>query len=221
VPEQFRDLHTSIADVSQHYHFQEMPGVVSNLQEWISNAIRWLADLLARLFSLSPMASDTRVFGDVMKHLWYIVGFLCALALILVIAKRTWDTLKGSAGKAGTVEGVTRIMTGSDWKKEADKLAEQSNWRLSCRALYMATLRTFDEAGVLSFGPSRTNYEYWYALKKEKEIQKHFRELADFIDESWFGNRTVAQADYKKCSTLLTDIEQEISKRPAIAAKTK
>ena len=220
MPEQFRDLHASIADVSQHYHFQEMPGVVNNLQEWMTNAIRWLADLLSRLFSLSPMASDTRGFGDLMKHIWYVVGFLCALALILVIVKRTYDMLRGVAGKAGTVQGVTRIMNSGEWKREADKLAEQSNWRMACRALYMSTLRLFDEASVLSFGPSRTNYEYWYALKKEKEIQKHFRELADFIDESWFGNRDVGQTDFKKCSSLLTEIETEISKRPPVAAKT-
>jgi len=220
VPEQFRDLHASIADVSQHYHFQEMPGVVTNLQEWITNAIRLIADLLARLFSLSPMASDTRAFGDVMKHIWYIVGFLCAAALIFVVAKRSWEALRGSAGKAGAVQGVTRIMNASDWKKEANNLSEKSNWRFGCRALYMASLRMFDEAGVLSFGPSRTNYEYWYALKKEKSIQKNFRELADVIDECWFGNRTVDQADFKKCSTLLADMEQEISNRPPVPAKT-
>jgi hypothetical protein len=220
VPEQFQDLHASIADVSQHYHFQEMPGVVTNLQEWISNAIRWLVDLLARLFSLTPMTSDTRAFGDVMKHIWYIVGFLCALALILVIAKRAWDAMRGSAGKAGGVQGVTRTMNAGDWKKEANLLADKGDWRFGCRALYMSSLRLLDEAGVLSYGPSRTNYEYWYALKKEKGIQQHFRELADVIDESWFGNRTVGQGEFKKCSTLLTDIEQEISKRPPVPAKT-
>jgi hypothetical protein len=197
-----------------------MPGVVTNLQEWITNAIRWVADLVSRLFSMTPMASDTRAFGDVIKHLWYVVGFLCSLALLYVIFRRSWELLRKSGAGAAGAQGTTRIMDSSDWRKEANKLAEQGNWRFGCRALYMASLRIFDEAGVLSFGPSRTNYEYWYALQKEKAIQKHFRELADVIDESWFGNRSAGQADFRKCAMLLEEIEKEISSRKLPVAKT-
>jgi hypothetical protein len=197
-----------------------MPGVVTNLQEWITNAIRWIADLMSKLFSMTPMASDTRAFGDVIKQLWYVVGFLCSLALIYVIARRSWDLMRKAGTATGGVDGTTRIMAASDWKKEANSLAGQGDWRSGCRALYMACLRLFDEAKVLSFGPSRTNYEYWYALAKDKPIQKLFRELADVIDESWFGNRSVAEADFRRCAVLLAEIEKEVSNRQLPAAKT-
>jgi hypothetical protein len=219
VPDQFRDLHASIADVSQHYHFQEMPGMVTNLQEWFTNFARWLADLLARLFSLTPIASDTRAFGDAIKHLWYVVGFLCALGLLYVVVRRTWEVLsKASAAQAG-VQSASKILDSADWMKEANQLADQGDWRFACRALYMACLRMLDEAGVLAFGASRTNYEYWYALQKEKEIQMRFRELADVIDQSWFGNRDVGRPDFRKCSELLKEIAQEIANRSVRLAK--
>lgn len=213
--EPFRDLHASIADVSQHYHFQELPGAISNMQEWITSAIRMIAEMIAKLLSITPAASDTRGFGDAMKWVWYIVGFLCFLAIVYVVISRTWQILRKNSSGTGGVSKSSRIFDSADWKKEASDLAAKADWRYGCRALYMSSLRKLDEAGVLSFGPSRTNYEYWYALQKEKTIQKLFREMANVIDESWFGNRNAGQSDFDNCSNLLAQIESEIGKRPA------
>jgi hypothetical protein len=217
--DKFRDLHGCIADVSRHYHFRETPQGLTAAQEWITNLLHWLSDLLARLFALAPMPSDTRAVSNLIKNIWYLVGFLCVLVLIYLLAFNFWRRFKRTSVPSLNAVTVSKLIMSEDWRNEARRLAEESNWRAACRALYMSCLRMFDEAAILPFAVSRTNYEYWYALAKEKGIQTNFRQLANVVDQTWFGKQVASQPDFEQCSKLLDDIEREVGKSPPRRSK--
>jgi hypothetical protein len=58
--------------------------------------------------------------------------------------------------------------------------------------------------------PTRTNYEYWYALARHKPIAVAFRQIADIVEESWFGYHEASKSDYEQCLQLLQQAESEL-----------
>jgi Domain of unknown function (DUF4129) len=165
------------------------------------------------------MPSDTRAVSNLIKNIWYLVGFLCVLVLIYLLAFNFWRRFKRTSVPSLNAVTVSKLIMSEDWRNEARRLAEESNWRAACRALYMSCLRMFDEAAILPFAVSRTNYEYWYALAKEKGIQTNFRQLANVVDQTWFGKQVASQPDFEQCSKLLDDIEREVGKSPPRRSK--
>jgi len=209
MPQELKDVSQQIAEVAERYHYHDPPSFLVSLQELITRAIRWLKDFLESLHIFTPGFSDTRMVGNVMQILLYMVGIVCAVLLIFAVWSRLHRlTAQSQLAKGGalTSEGM---LDSAGWLEEAGKLKAQGKYKESCRALYFSLLRLLDEKGIFAFAPTRTNYEYWYALVRHKEIQRYFRELADRVELVWFGNKNADAADYDYCLELLKTATRE------------
>jgi hypothetical protein len=104
------------------------------------------------------------------------------------------------------------ILDYAGWKKQAQELAAAKNWKEACRASYMAALRLLDEAKIVEFAPTRTNYEYWYALAPQsKPLAVAFRKLAQMVEVIWFGNKIAAADDLEQSLQSLRNLEVEVA----------
>jgi hypothetical protein len=72
-----------------------------------------------------------------------------------------------------------------------------------------------DEQKILVYTPTRSNYEYYYALHGKGGLQGGFRKLADLVEELWFGNRQAGQEEYDSCVQLSTSLSQDIRNQAA------
>ncbi len=206
----FRDIAPEIAAIAGRYSYKKPPDILVQLQEWIDKAWRFIADLLASLRIHMPGISDTNVVGNVMQVLVLLVGSVCLFAIIFFAMKRMSQlNAQSQLAKKGQ-SAAHRLLDAAGWKKEAEELAEKKDWREACRALYMSSLRMLHESSVIEFAPTRTNYEYWYALEpRSSTLARSFKSLASQVELIWFGNKSATNADYDVCSEHVAKVAEE------------
>ncbi|HEY9791865.1 MAG TPA: DUF4129 domain-containing protein, partial [Candidatus Obscuribacterales bacterium] len=60
------------------------------------------------------------------------------------------------------------------------------------------------------FAPTKTNYEYSYALAQHPDLQKGFRQLAELVEVIWFGNKEADKTDFQQSMSWLVELNGEI-----------
>jgi hypothetical protein len=205
------DITPVIAEVAKSYRYSKPPDILLVVQDLIEKLRRFIADLLKSLhISLPGFQANTRMVGDIMQLLLFGAAVLAIIGLIyLVWTRLTQLQAQADRAKRGQLPAHTELDSG-DWRFEAERWAKNAEFKLACRALYFSMLKRLHEKSVLEFVPTRTNYEYWYALAHHRSIALHFRELANIVESSWFGNRTASLSDYDLCLAVLDKVEQEI-----------
>jgi hypothetical protein len=205
------DISPIIQDVAKNYHYHKPPDFVIFIQDLITKLWRLLSDFLSSLHFYVP-AHDTRMVGNLLKFAWFGAGAIGVLA-VSYFAWRRLKQLKTAAqmAKRGQIASET-FLNADAWRKQAEELAAQKEWKEACRAIYFSLLKRLDEKGVVEFMPTRTNYEYWYTLARHKPIAMPFREIANIVESSWFGNRNATADDYDQCVQFLGQAQEEIER---------
>jgi len=205
-----RDIAPEIAAVAGKYNYKKPPDLLIQMQEWVDKAWRFVTDLLSSLRINMPGMADTNVVGNIMQILIFLVGALCLLVIVFFAIKRMGQlSAQAQLAKKGQ-SAAYRLLDAQGWKQEASALAEKNDWREACRALYMSSLRTMHENAVIEFAPTRTNYEYWYALAPRSEmLARAFKSLANQVELVWFGNKQASPEDYKQIGENLQKLEEE------------
>ncbi len=208
----FENIHPQIAEVAKSYDYRQPPDFVVSVQQWLSLLYRWLQNLLESLRIHLPGVGDTSMVGTLMQVVLYAAGILGVLILVAVILGRVRQASRAGS-KVKTGAATETILSSHGWQVEASRLAAAGEWRGSCRALYLSLLRDLDEKGITPYAPTKTNYEYWYALTRHPGIQPAFRVLANRVEVIWFGHATAGPDDFKYCQEQLAKAEQEIKQR--------
>ncbi len=205
-----RDIAPEIAAVAGKYNYKKPPDLLVQMQEWLDKAWRFVTDLLSSLRIHMPGMADTNVVGNIMQVLVLLVGAICLFVIVFFALKRMGQlNAQAQLAKKGQ-SAAYRLLDAQGWKKEALDLAEKKDWREACRALYMSSLRTMHENSVVEFAPTRTNYEYWYALEPRSEmLARAFKSLANQVELVWFGNKQAGPDDYKEIGEHLQKVEEE------------
>jgi hypothetical protein len=211
----YADIHGLIASCAQRYEYQKVPGIFTVIQDAIVTILRWCLDLLASFLSLVPGYTDTRSISNLMKTGMYILGLICAVLLVWFICRKMITMAKNAKSRTGSATAVRRILTSKDWFNQATEFSHQSNWKEACRCLLLASLRLLDEEKIVPFAATYTNFEYWYALSQHKKIRSAFREIADIVDVSWFGNVDAQEQDFNNCLQQFKKIEAELPRSGA------
>jgi len=206
---QFDDVRPQIAEVASAYDFREPPDFIVSAQQWLATALRWLQNLLDTLRVHLPGGADTKAVGTLMQFALYAAGILGLLIMMAVVVGRIRQTSRARRKRVSGALAET-IVDSRGWKAEADRLASAGEWRGSCRALYLSLLRSLDERGITPYAPTKTNYEYWYALARHPAIQMPFRELANRVEVIWFGDKAAGQEDFEYCQQRLVRAEEDI-----------
>jgi hypothetical protein len=205
----FSEIYPQIAQVAMSYDYKKPPDLLVKIQAGLEKFLRMLNDWLNSFQIRVPGLTDSRMASTILQVILWLVGALCLVLLLVAL----WNRLKQLklqtqlARKGQTASG--QLLNAEAWRSESERLAAAGNFKEACRASYFSALRILDERKILEFSPTRTNYEYWYALAKTKKLAKDFRSLAYLVELVWFGNRQADKADYEESIALLKQIESE------------
>ena len=209
----FPDISEQIRQVASGYRYNKPPEFLSLFQETLERVLRIIADLLDMLHIHIPALTDSRSVSNLMHIILVLIGIVCFIALVFAIAMRIRQ-VRFAQERTKTLGTATNILlTSKDWQRESDNLASQKQWREACRALYFSLLRLLDEREILRFSPTRTNYEYSYALVRRKELAEGFKKLVTVVEATWFGNYQANEEDFDRCKTLVDNLSKTLDSR--------
>lgn len=208
---EFKDVTATIQEVASGYQYKDPPDFLVKLQEIVTYLWRLVADFLKHLRLTIPGFANSSAVADLMQMLLIGAGALCFLA-ILVFAWSKMSQLQAAEklAKRGA-QSIDINLDSHGWKAKAAELASAGHHKEAVRALYLSLIYLMDEKGIIDFAPTRTNYEYYYALSTSRPLQKGFRTMADRVEEIWFGNHPAKQSDFQACKELLTSLESEVA----------
>lgn len=218
-----KNISQIVEEVAKGYDYREPPGVLVKLQELVSTAIRAVLDFINSL-NVGGGVGDTSVIGNILQVLLFVIGGICVVLVVYLLWKRMrqMNAQRQLSSKGGTI--LELELDSKGWQNEAERFANNKEYREALRALYFSFLRRLDEGEILKFSPTRTNYEYWYALSRNKQMQQDFRALADIVEDSWFGWHEPGPQDYQRSLQTLQALDSlvsaEIAARPAVSGDT-
>jgi hypothetical protein len=205
-----RDVSKQIAEIAQNYFFAKQPEFVRSALEWLAKGLRWIADFLHELFRTDHNSVDSQAMSSAMQVAVWVIGIAGVLVMIWALVHRARNFNKDTQLKTvGAVE-VEELQDANGWKRQAERLATQNDYKGACRALYLSLLQCMHERGVAEFAPARTNYEYSYTLARYPEVQKDFRRMAERVERIWFGNREASGSDYGEAMSDLDALNERL-----------
>jgi tetratricopeptide (TPR) repeat protein len=105
----------------------------------------------------------------------------------------------------------------------AERKAQEGDYRLALRFIYLALLVALDTGGVLRFDRSRTNWEYLRALRASgrDDVYQAMTPLTREFDRVWYGLAHADAADYARALSqyeALQAVSQTLAAPKKVAA---
>lgn len=204
------DITPIITEVAKQYHYTKPIGALVFLQEHVLLALRWLHDFFENFHIFTPGTADTHAAATVMQALLLTAGIGCVALLACFMWKRMGQLSSQSQLAKRGAAAFSKVLDSAGWQAEANAAAAQEEWKQACRSMYFALLLKLQEHEILTFSPTRTNYECWYALASKKRLARLFREMAEVVELVWFGNQLAEKSDYERCCALFDQARNEI-----------
>ncbi len=173
----------------------------------LDRAVEWLVDLLTR--QSVPAAGDALALT--------LVTLLVVVVLAVVLRSVGPVRLGGRRARDGAVFDDTVVLSATEHRTRADRLAAEQRWEDAVRERFRAIVRALEERAVLDERPGRTAdesvHEAGLALPTLVEA---LRSAARTFDDVSYGGR---DADARQHQTLV-DLDRAVqaARPPALAA---
>ncbi len=173
------------------------------LSDWLARQWEYLRKFFAWLFNWNaPRFRGPNLGGldlpAILKAIAWFIGTI-ALLFIFVMLIKTFGKLNrdGPLPNVLSREQIQRAMDSGDalalgtvqWMAEAQRLADEQNFRAVYRALYLALLSGLHLAGKIEHNRNRTNWTYVQHFRGPDQERSTFSELTELFDRVWYGRK--------------------------------
>jgi Domain of unknown function (DUF4129) len=180
---------------------------------WLNYASNKIDDFYNWLFPATTASTQPVEYGrgELLLDVLKIAGWVAATAGVLFIAVVIAKLIVASRMPASMAQILSRqqihdaleagnalALNSSQWLDEAQRLAEDQNFRAVYRALYLALLSGLHSAGKIDHNPNRTNWTYVQHYRGPMQERDLFGRLTDLFDRVWYGHKPVTDQNLPK-----------------------
>lgn len=157
------------------------------------------------LISLLPSGS-----ADVSWLRWVVVAFasLVLLAVLWYTLTRITTGLVAEDELDGLNGDGSEIITSDSAMEHAQETSRAGDYRSAVRWLYLSSLLTLEERGLLRFDRTRTNREYLRSVANTPELAHSLRDVIDVFDRVWYGFQTIDSETFAHYARRVTDLRR-------------
>ncbi|MBS1714879.1 MAG: DUF4129 domain-containing protein [Armatimonadetes bacterium] len=173
-------------------------------RNWFSDSVdrlvRVVRDFFEKLFKPDLLSGGASTGGAALRLLEPIVWGVLILGLlafaVVFIAKFTLGKRARGAGGALLDEDEPDL-NADEWLLRASELEARGELREAVRCLYLASLRRMDEAAILRFVRTETNWEHLrrYESGSVRPSGLDLRSMTREFDRVWYGHRVQGAED--------------------------
>jgi hypothetical protein len=169
---------------------------------------RWVEELLSRLFSGVDVEGSAGL-GRAMAWLTGALALLLLLGTLAFFLARMRTTL--ISGAASTLEvGPGETRTASEARQAAQAAAQAGNLREATRLLYLATLLTLDERGVLRYDRALTNREVLAGVRDQPALHQTLAPVVSTFDRVWYGHVEPDMTEFERYQHEVEALHQRL-----------
>ena len=190
------------------------PSLFDRFMAWLE---RMLERLLRRRGPSMPDINPAFVKGIVIVLL---TGVFALLVAVLVRWLRSRTARPQPLSLDETEAALVEARDTDSLRALAEQKAQQGDYRLALRFVYLALLVTLDTNGVLRFDRSKTNWEYLRSLRAagRADVYDAMAPLTREFDRIWYGFASAGAADYARALTQYDALQAASKSAPPVAA---
>lgn len=194
----------SLQAILRRAEFQPEPTQRTPLQQWWEGLLERIEDWLARLFPEPVAGGGSAILAAVLN----LAGVAALLLLLSFVARELLAGLAAEAHlRADGGDGGPPLTADSAFRR-AQELAEGRDYRTAVRFLYLSSLLTLDERGLLRYDRTKTNREYLRSVASQPALAAHLREVIDVFDRVWYGYQPLDAAAYQRYQAHVAELRQ-------------
>ncbi len=182
-----------------------------DMARWVSNGLEQIRQFIGKIMrKLDSLFTRRHSPGNnwntaVLEDMVYVL-IAIGIALVVFLAIRIW--IQNYRERPAVAEAVTAapvdleqedilpdVMPGQEWLNLSEELFQQGKYRLALRALFLASLASLHEQGLLHLERFKSNREYCVELQRHRhaleELVVLFEENVREFDACWYGRRAV------------------------------
>lgn len=190
--------------VLRRAEFQTNPKQSSRLSQWWQELLQRIEHWLARLLPESAVEGGVSVLNTALN----LVGAAALLALLAFTANQLLTNLAAEAHMRADGGDGGPPLTADNAFRRAQELAEGQDYRTAVRFLYLSSLLTLDERGLLRYDRSKTNRETLRHLASQPTLALHLREVVDIFDRVWYGYQPLDAAAYERYQAHVMELRR-------------
>ncbi len=108
-----------------------------------------------------------------------------------------FNNLKSQNIEIDDLDSITGLEEFSEYDALIHEAEVKNNFNLSTRYLYLQTLKTLSDKGLINFSPDKTNNEYLNEITSHN-YQEQFAALTRNYEYIWYGKFLIDQFQYQK-----------------------
>jgi hypothetical protein len=156
---------------------------------------------LQKFFDAFSKFMDRLVFY-VLNTVYYGRGILIFAAVVLFLVSLYFISRNISRNLVLNAQLVVdddgnELLSSAGALQRAQTLSTQGDYRTAIRYLYLSSLLTLDEQGLLRYDRSRTNREYLRSIASKPALAKPLSSVIDLFDRVWYGFEEVDEKTYQ------------------------
>ena len=168
---------------------------------WLQKIIDAFAAFMERL---AVYTLKTLYYGRVPLIIAAVIIFIVSLYFISRNLSRNLVRDAQLAAEAGGDE----LLSSTSAMQRAQILSTQGDYRTAIRYLYLSSLLTLDEQGLLRYDRSRTNREYLRSVASKPVLANPLRSVIDLFDRVWYGFEEVDEKTYQAYVTHVEKLRE-------------
>jgi hypothetical protein len=129
------------------------------------------------------------------------------LVSLYFISRNLSRNLVRNAQLAVDDEG-NELLSSAGALQRAQTLSTQGDYRTAIRYLYLSSLLTLDEQGLLRYDRSRTNREYLRSIASKPALANPLSSVIDLFDRVWYGFEEVDEKTYQSYVTHVEKLRE-------------
>ncbi|MGB1253746.1 MAG: DUF4129 domain-containing protein [Candidatus Promineifilaceae bacterium] len=163
--------------------------------EWVIRAVELLRRMGEFVIRALEFGADSGIAP--------VVGWGVAGMAVLGLVGFLWYWLRGVQRQFSseseldpTYDDADQISADAAFQ-QAETLAKNSDYRQAVRYLYLSTLLSLDERGLLRYDRSKTNREYLRTVAGS-DVSPTLRSVVEVFDRVWYGFQPIDAASYEQ-----------------------
>ena len=160
----------------------------------------WISDLIDRFFPSNTEGGGLPIPGQLIAWAVVIIGGIGIVFALSYWLQRIFGSfVTDSTGRQHNVDGNGIPLTAMQARQQATQLAQSGNYREAVRSLYLSSLLSMEESGVIRYDRSLTNREVLNQVQARAAtdgdaadgdaVEEHLRPVVETFDAVWYGVR--------------------------------
>ena len=134
-----------------------------------------------------------------------VAGVVFAIGFVIFFARRlSINPTELPSGAAPSAEPVTS----SEAVDVSAGFAAQRDYRSAIRYLYLSSLLTLDERGLIRYDSALTNREHLRQVRERPQLHDLLRAVVNVFEDVWYGYQAVDEASYLEFRQQISDLRR-------------